>query len=225
MEISDDVFAAAEGGEGSGGCGEEGEEEGALSPRPPAPRRHHRSAARQPGAGDAGEGGRGEPAVCGPQAGNRCGWERGCRLGLAGARWGGCDSLSPLVRTGIRLWLPALGSPHHLLHLITFPSPLTSEISPILTTHLPVLQSTSFGIQRKLSNLASSLAQRKERDLGVSPGSSDLSYHTGHFPRYLGVGEDPQTEDQPKAFRVGLSLIPKETMTQCGSQFSPGAWV
>lgn len=82
MEISDDVFAAAESRVdrlAGGGRKAEGEEEEALSPRPPAPRRHDCSAARQPRAGD---GEREEEASWrrGPQAGET----GGPRLRLGG---------------------------------------------------------------------------------------------------------------------------------------------
>lgn len=123
----------------------------------------------------------------GPQAGETGGpWLRlegqsqtGPERGEMGSEWASASSItpsSPLVLHGVELWPLALGSPHHhLLHPIASPSRLASEISPALTRQLPVLQSTSLGIQRELGNWHLPW-HRGKRDLGVSPASSDLSY-------------------------------------------------
>lgn len=93
----------------------------------------------------------------------------GCRrLAPGGARWEGWlgfffhyDPFNLLTR------LQPLAPHHHLLHPIASPSPLASEMFPTFTPHIPILQSTSPGIRRKLGNLAPSLAQKK-RDLAIS---------------------------------------------------------
>lgn len=171
MEISDDVYAAAaEGGVAPARRGEEeGDKEEARSPRPPAPHRRRCGAARQPGAGDVGEGGGGEPAVRGPQAGKpagrRCGWERDCRLGPAGARCGCCDPW-PCQPAGAPRDRTVASSPCLLTPLATtcctsslFQVPWPLRFLPTLTPHLPALQSAFLGVQRNLGNLAPSLAQ------------------------------------------------------------------